>query len=175
MTSATLAHSKGQKYDITEETRPSSENQRAGTVSRLPALSSFTVFSSSHTLHTSLFMPVTQQTSGSGCCVLGCSPSTLSCPPLCPTWIIGTAHTLFLKFLFLCPSLTRRRSCCRWRTYPRPWSLFLHKHHYRLLKSYTLAAHTHELLIQISTYRLAVIINKHGGLILCALSTSPPS
>lgn len=30
--------------------------------------------------------------------------------------------------------------------------------------------HTHKLLIQIAANRLAVIINKHGGLILCALS-----
>lgn len=31
-------------------------------------------------------------------------------------------------------------------------------------------AHPHKLLIQIGANRLAVIINKHGGLILCALS-----
>lgn len=93
VTSGTVAHCKGQKYGITEETRPSSENQQAGTVSHLPALSS----SSSDTLHTSLFMPVTEQTSGSGCCVLGCSPSTLGCPPLCPTRIIRTAHILFIE------------------------------------------------------------------------------
>lgn len=160
--------SKGQKSDS------------PATLSHLPALSSSTVFSSSNTLHTSLFMPVTEQTSGSASCVLGRSPSTLGCPPPCPTRISRAAHVPSLKFLpafvlDLCPSLTRRRSCCGADTYPRLWSLFLRKHHYRPLKSYTWAAHTHELLIQISPYRLAVIISKHGGLILCAVSTSPPS
>lgn len=79
---------------------------------------------------------------------------------------------------------------CRSGLFIRRWSLGWHvednvaliaiqvldpfKHHYHILKKNTRspAAHTntHKLLIQIAANRLAVIINKHGGLILFALS-----
>lgn len=69
---------------------------------------------------------------------------------------------------------------CRSDSYPSPWSSlpiniittqWKHKKHTHSQQAHTHAhSHTHKLLIQIGANRLAVIINKHGGLILCALS-----
>lgn len=65
---------------------------------------------------------------------------------------------------------------CRSDSYPSPWSSSLliniitaRWEHTHSPRAHT-TTHTHELLIQIGANRLAVIINKHGGLILCTLS-----
>lgn len=64
---------------------------------------------------------------------------------------------------------------CRSDSYPSPWSslpvnIITPRWKRTRPQRARTRTHPHKLLIQIGANRLAVIINKHGGLILCALS-----
>ena len=95
------------------------------------------------------------------------------------SWSCVTLSAVYKEMLIW---IACRGQChgCRSNSSPSPWSSlpvniitthWKHTHSQQAcIHTHTQTTHTHKLLIQIGANRLAVIINKHGGLILFALS-----